>query len=396
MSLTNSSIISNLLYFAVLSLLAGAPNLHCPVPRPTHKSAINADGTLGGWQETTSLPEPVYRSGVIRIGSKLLSIGGLNGSFLDKTYYADINADATLGPWSLSSNHLPQPVCCAAVSSSGNYLYLTGGFNGNYLNTVYMTQIGVATGEDKFDLPFSYVGRPTNDQGIFRSAFWQRLTAAFDHTFKGGMHRPFTGDTYGLRDCLRGIVGISCYDSHNGTDFDDVPDNPVYSVGSGEVIYTSEHDENSCRPNAGGFGCVVIVEYPSQGVFGLYAHLGKINVNAGDEVNVNDELGKMGATGCPGCGSHLHFGVMKSLNASPSSVAKSMTKVDWHALLFTIRPSQIGGFRAFCSYRAPNGQRFSFQDPSGWKGENPDPWTLERPDGCEVESPYLWKFDVGN
>lgn len=96
---------------------------------------------MAGWQQTSSLPEAVYRSGVIKVGTTLLSIGGLNGSFLDKTYYADINADATLGPWSLSSNHLPQPVCCAAVASSGNYIYLTGGFNGNYLNTVYFTSI---------------------------------------------------------------------------------------------------------------------------------------------------------------------------------------------------------------------------------------------------------------
>src|SRR3989338_4943737 len=36
-----SSILSSLLYFAVLSLLAGAPNLLCDAPRPTDKSAIN-------------------------------------------------------------------------------------------------------------------------------------------------------------------------------------------------------------------------------------------------------------------------------------------------------------------------------------------------------------------
>src|SRR3989338_10886656 len=35
-----SSILNSLLYFAVLSLLAGAPNLLCEAPNPTHKSAI--------------------------------------------------------------------------------------------------------------------------------------------------------------------------------------------------------------------------------------------------------------------------------------------------------------------------------------------------------------------
>lgn len=119
----------------------------------TYKSAINAGGTLGGWQDTTSLLEPVYRSGVIRIGSTLLSIGGFNGSVLDKIYYANINADATLGPWTLSSNHLPQPVCCGAVAVSNSYLYLTGGFNGAYLNTVYYAPLNVSEG---IDLPVPY------------------------------------------------------------------------------------------------------------------------------------------------------------------------------------------------------------------------------------------------
>lgn len=122
-------------------IIVGGRNLN-----KTYKSAIKADGTLVGWQETSSLPEAVHRSGVIKIGSTLLSVGGDNGgTFLDKIYYANINADATLGPWTLSANHLPQRVCCAAVASSGNYIYLTGGFNGNYLKTVYYTQINSNT-----------------------------------------------------------------------------------------------------------------------------------------------------------------------------------------------------------------------------------------------------------
>lgn len=127
-------------------IIVGGQNSAGSFLNKTYKSAVNADGTLGGWQETSSLLEPVYRSGVIRIGSMLLSIGGYNGSFLDKVYYADINSDATLSPWGLSSNHLPQSVCCGAVAASNGYLYLTGGFNGAYLDTVYYAPVNISGG----------------------------------------------------------------------------------------------------------------------------------------------------------------------------------------------------------------------------------------------------------
>lgn len=39
---------------------------------------------------------------------------------------------------------------------------------------------------------------------------------------------------------------------------------------------------------------------------------------------------------------------------------------------------------------------FSFQNPSGWAGGGDDPWSLPKADGgCDVSSPYLWKYDVG-
>src|SRR3989344_4617417 len=49
-----SSILSSLLYFAVLSLLAGAPNLLCEAPKPTAKSAIKVSSVSPErWLTTT-------------------------------------------------------------------------------------------------------------------------------------------------------------------------------------------------------------------------------------------------------------------------------------------------------------------------------------------------------
>lgn len=253
-----------------------------------------------------------------------------------------------------------------------------------------------------FDLPFVYAGRPAATNQQFKSAFWKKLTAAFDHVLRTNIFRPFTGQTYTLRNCLPGTTGISCYDSHNGTDFSRRGGKEVLSVADGTVVFTSEHTRRNCTPNRGGFGCVVIVEYP-ENIFGLYAHLNKISVDEGAEVNVNSVLGVMGNTGCPTCGVHLHFGVLKpvglatSLEMRKGYIASRMSKNDWNDLLYQARSEQtpIPRYRPYCTYKAPNGQRFNFQDPSGWKGSDTDPWSMPTSEGgCGVESPYLWKFDV--
>lgn len=244
-----------------------------------------------------------------------------------------------------------------------------------------------------FELPFSYTGRLENNPPSFKTAFWGRLTAAFDHLLRGGTFRPFTGATYDTKDCSNGKIGITCYDSHNGTDFSTVGGQEVFSVGSGTVVYTSEHTDTSCTPNKGGYGCVVIIEYPGN-TFGLYAHLDKIFVNTAQEVTPVNLIGEMGATGCPNCGEHLHFGVMQPITTS-NSVAKRMSKADWKELLYRIKPNQSPSYKPACTYTAPNGVTFAFRDPLGWKGSDIDPWSNSKRDGgCGTTSPYLWKFEV--
>jgi len=108
-----------------------------------YRASVNPNGTISAFTPTSELPEPVYRAGVIRIGSTLVSIGGYTGiNTLDKIYYATINSDGTIEPWQLSGNHIPQPVCCGAIAYSNGFLYLTGGFGtSGYLDTVYYAPV---------------------------------------------------------------------------------------------------------------------------------------------------------------------------------------------------------------------------------------------------------------
>lgn len=123
-------------------IIVGGARENGTTSKETYTSHLNADGSLSGWQPTSSLPEPVYRSSIIHVNNILFSIGGYNGSsFLNKVYYATINQDGTLSSWKLSEYTLPEPVCCGAATAINGYIYLTGGFNGQYLDTVYFTKL---------------------------------------------------------------------------------------------------------------------------------------------------------------------------------------------------------------------------------------------------------------
>jgi murein DD-endopeptidase MepM/ murein hydrolase activator NlpD len=67
------------------------------------------------------------------------------------------------------------------------------------------------------------------------------------------------------------------------------------------------------------YGNCVILDH-GMGLQSLYAHLSSIDVNAGDTVQMNHQLGRSGATGLAG-GDHLHFTMLLSGNA--------VNPIDW-------------------------------------------------------------------
>lgn len=108
-----------------------------------YTAPVSADGTIDQWITTSNLPQGVYRSNIVKVGSRVFSLGGANNDIiLKQVYYADLNADGTVGPWQTSLNYLPQPLCCGAAAATNDYIYLTGGFSDKgYLDTVYYTKI---------------------------------------------------------------------------------------------------------------------------------------------------------------------------------------------------------------------------------------------------------------
>lgn len=94
---------------------------------------------------------------------------------------------------------------------------------------------------------------------------------------------------------------------HLGIDLDGITGDPIKPIKPGKVSATSY--------SRFAYGNSVLIEHANQ-VSSLYAHLSQIEVKPGDEVAMDTEIGKMGATG-RAFGDHLHLEIYdhgKSIN----------------------------------------------------------------------------------
>lgn len=87
---------------------------------------------------------------------------------------------------------------------------------------------------------------------------------------------------------------------HPAVDFDGLTGDPVYPITEGKV--------EAIVFNRWALGNHIIVNHGS-GLKSVYAHLSEIEVRAGDEVNGNKAIGRVGATGMA-FGDHLHLEVL--------------------------------------------------------------------------------------
>ncbi len=86
---------------------------------------------------------------------------------------------------------------------------------------------------------------------------------------------------------------------HPGLDLDGITGDAIYSIMAGQV--------EAIQYSRFAYGNAVIIEH-GNGVESLYAHLSKIEVEEGEEVNAGTQIGLMGSTG-RSSGDHLHLEV---------------------------------------------------------------------------------------
>lgn len=106
----------------------------------------NADGTLGSWSTTSALNTQRDNAAVVVADGYIYALGGWNNSNigLATVEYAKINADGSLGPWTLTSSMTTRRYGHAAVVLGG-YIYALGGAYQytNQLNSVERAKINV-------------------------------------------------------------------------------------------------------------------------------------------------------------------------------------------------------------------------------------------------------------
>ncbi|CAN5522998.1 hypothetical protein BH10CHL1_BH10CHL1_04560 [soil metagenome] len=107
---------------------------------------VNDDGSLGGWQQTTPLPDTRYYHETVVQDGKLVVLAGKNDTIeYNSVYAAVINANGSLGAWN-AQPALPESLYrFAAVTltkNSSNFIYLFGGLhNQEYRQNVYHSTV---------------------------------------------------------------------------------------------------------------------------------------------------------------------------------------------------------------------------------------------------------------
>jgi len=96
-------------------------------------------------------------------------------------------------------------------------------------------------------------------------------------------------------------------DPHHGVEFLNKFGTPVYAAGDGVVIFAGPDKDAIYSPWMNFYGNVVVIKH-NDDLFTLYAHLSKIDIEAGGAVQVGDKIGEVGQSGVA-IGSHLHFEV---------------------------------------------------------------------------------------
>ncbi len=126
------------------------------------------------------------------------------------------------------------------------------------------------------------VFRPTS---LFQSSNFSLPVKGGIRTARFGDIRKYTFSTGGSMNSV-----------HNGIDFGLITGTPVYACAAGKVVFSGQRVTT---------GQTVIVEH-LPGVYSLYFHLDRINVDNGIAVNQSQQVGTIGSTGLS-TAAHLHW-----------------------------------------------------------------------------------------
>jgi len=91
---------------------------------------LNANGSLSSWQETTSLPYAVYYHQCITANGFVYCLGGYAHNKRLEVWYASLNYDGSLGNWQETTS-LPYAIDSHQCSTVNGFVYCSGGYANN-------------------------------------------------------------------------------------------------------------------------------------------------------------------------------------------------------------------------------------------------------------------------
>ena len=119
---THAGVANGMLY-----VLGGVVNGGLTMQNKVYYSTINADGTLGIWNQTTPLPQAVAQFGAVAANGRIFVMGGWNGTTPTSGFYtAPVAGDGSLGSWS-AGPALYRELYLHAVVVTDSHIFLSGG-----------------------------------------------------------------------------------------------------------------------------------------------------------------------------------------------------------------------------------------------------------------------------
>lgn len=109
-----------------------------------YTAPINGDGTLGTWATGTAYPTVIAGAAPLVYKNRVYLLGGsTNGNnAISSIYTAPINADGTIGSWTLNSSALPVGLNSHQAVIIKNNIWVIGGHNGSaYTSGTYVAPI---------------------------------------------------------------------------------------------------------------------------------------------------------------------------------------------------------------------------------------------------------------
>jgi len=124
----------------ILGGSSGASGILEPFYSSVQRATVAADGSLGHWEELSSMTTARLGFAVVVANGYMYALGGVpgNGWPMNSVEWAQINDDGSLGSWQLTS---PMSIPRSSAVAAGGYLYALGGFGGAPDNSVERAKI---------------------------------------------------------------------------------------------------------------------------------------------------------------------------------------------------------------------------------------------------------------